>query len=128
MGRLESETPKPNRTQAKNELTTVEVEPYLERLLSSASADPEILAVILFGSSARDEMTASSDIDICLVFRLGKADRLALSRKRLEYAESDIDVQIFQFLPIYIRRRVLKEGKVLFCRDEEELYERHAGH
>jgi predicted nucleotidyltransferase len=126
MNRPESETSKSDRSWAKEGLAAAE--PYLERLLNSASADPEILAVILFGSSVRDEMTATSDIDICLVLHLGESARLALSRKRLENAESDIDVQIFQFLPIYIRRRVLKEGKVLFCRDEEELYERHAGH
>jgi predicted nucleotidyltransferase len=95
----------------------------VERLLRSAQADPDILAVILFGSTVRDERTATSDIDICLVFRFGGTDRQALRRKWLEYAGLDIDVQIFQLLPIYFRRRVLKEGRVLFCRDEEELYE-----
>ena len=47
-----------------------------------------------------------------------------LSRKRLEYlAQFDLDVQIFQALPLYIRSRILKEGKVLFVRDEDLLYD-----
>lgn len=98
----------------------------MESLLRRAQADPEILAVIQFGSAGRGERTPSSDIDICLVFHCGSPDRLALSRKRLDFlkdANLDLDVQIFQLLPLYIRRRVLKEGQVLFCRDEEELYE-----
>jgi len=98
----------------------------VERLLRRAQADPEVLAVIQFGSAGRGERTPSSDIDICLVFHRRSPDRLALSRKRLDYLKDtnlDLDVHIFQFLPVYIRRRVLKEGQVLFCRDEEELYE-----
>lgn len=98
----------------------------VERLLRRAQGDSEILAVIQFGSAGRGERTPSSDIDICLVFPRGSPDRLALSRKRLDYLKDtdlDLDVHIFQLLPIYIRRRALKEGQVLFCRDEEELYE-----
>ena len=34
-----------------------------------------------------------------------------------------MDVQVFQQLPIYIRQRVLKDGEVLFVRDEDQLYE-----
>lgn len=98
-------------------------EARVERLLQSARGDPDLLAVILFGSAARGDLAAASDIDICLVFGLGETDRPALSRKRLDYLRSDIDVQVFQLLPLYIRRRVLKEGKILFCRDERELYE-----
>ena len=32
------------------------------------------------------------------------------------------DIQIFQQLPIYLRQRVLKEGKVLCCKDQDALY------
>jgi len=95
----------------------------VRRLLHRAEADPEILAIIQFGSTVGGEIWSGSDIDICLVFRLNEADRQALSQRRLGYADLDLDIQVFQLLPIYIRRRVLKEGKVLFCKDENELYE-----
>ena len=96
----------------------------LERLLRKAREDRDILAVILFGSAARGDHTPTSDVDVCLVLQLRKYDSLALSRKKLAYLkQGDLDVHIFQQLPLYIRRRVLKEGKVLFERDTDALYE-----
>ncbi|MGB3944019.1 MAG: nucleotidyltransferase domain-containing protein [Methanothrix sp.] len=95
----------------------------LKRLLEKAAEDPEVLAVIQFGSTVRGEATASSDIDVCLVLRLEEADRLALSRKLLDYADLNLDLHVFGLVALYIRRRSLKEGRVLFCRDEDELYE-----
>lgn len=95
----------------------------MKRLLEKAAEDPEVLAVIQFGSTVHGEATASSDIDVCLVLHLEEADRLALSRKLLDYAGLNLDLHVFGLLPLYIRRRVLKEGRVLFCRDEGELYE-----
>lgn len=93
-------------------------------LINRVRADEDILAVILFGSHARGEGGAASDLDICLVLWPRSHSDLELSRKKLEYLVSfDFDIQIYQQLPLYIRRRVLKEGKVLFCRDEAKLYE-----
>jgi uncharacterized protein len=97
----------------------------VNKLVAQASQDTDVLAVILFGSVARGEQTAHSDVDICLVLTPERVrDKSVLSRKRLEYlAQFDLDVQIFQALPLYIRHRVLKEGQVLFVRDEDLLYE-----
>ena len=95
----------------------------LEKLLNKAREDQDILAVILFGSVARGEPTPASDVDVCLVLQVGKYDSLSLSRKKLAYLkQGNLDVHIFQQLPLYIRRRVLKEGKVVFERDTEALY------
>jgi predicted nucleotidyltransferase len=98
----------------------------LNRLLAMAKQDEEVLAVIIFGSAARDEQVPFSDVDICLVmmpqprpFRPNTP-----SHKRLEYMkDNSLDVRIFQQLPLYIRVRVLKEGRILFVRDENQLYE-----
>ena len=32
-------------------------------------------------------------------------------------------ISIFQQLPLYIRKRVLREGEIFFCRDDDALYE-----
>ena len=96
----------------------------LTALLARAEQDPEVLAVILFGSRARGEDIPDSDIDICLVLEPRSYSDLELSKKKLDYlAEFDLDIHIYQQLPLYIRHRVLKEGKVLFCRDEDVLYD-----
>jgi hypothetical protein len=34
-----------------------------------------------------------------------------------------LDIHVYQQLPLYIRKRILKEGETLFCRDEDALYE-----
>jgi predicted nucleotidyltransferase len=99
-------------------------EKKLEQLLKRVQKDNEILAVLLFGSMARGEQTAGSDVDICLVLQRQKYNSLAFSRKKLTYLQqSDLDVHIFQQLPLYIRRRVVKEGKVLFVRNLDALYD-----
>ncbi len=99
---------------------------HLDTLLEKARQDHEVLAVLLFGSLARQEQKKDSDVDICLVLAPNQnlSKEIFLSRKRLDYLkEFSFDIQIFQQLPLYIRSRVLKEAKILFVRNEELLYE-----
>jgi len=93
-------------------------------LLDKAKNDPGVLAVMLFGSHARGESRPDSDVDICLVLMPAVAGKQEGFDKRLAYvADFDIDARIYQQVPLYIRQRIHREGKVLFCRDEELLYE-----
>ena len=47
---------------------------------------------------------------------------------RLQYlAAFAADIQIFQQRPIYLRQRVLKDGEVWFCRDQDSLYDMALG-
>ena len=95
----------------------------LARLVETTKDDRDVLAVILFGSEARGEARAGSDIDVCLVLEDKRLDTLGQSQKRTAYLASyDLDIQIFQQIPLHLRVRVLREGKVLFCRDEDKLY------
>ena len=96
----------------------------LERVTLRARNDPAVLAVILFGSHARGEAEASSDVDVCLVLEPEVPSDLSASRKRLDYlTEADLELAIFQQLPLPARSRVLREGQVLFVRDTDRLYE-----
>ena len=96
----------------------------LARVLDRARSDPEVLAVILFGSRARGDASPGSDFDVCLVPAPGTGDRFDLTQKQIEYlADADVDLAVFHLLPLAIRSRLLKEGKVLFVRDEDALYD-----
>jgi predicted nucleotidyltransferase len=97
-----------------------------EALLGKAKSDEDVLAVMIFGSEARRERRSTSDVDICLVLDplIHHTKKKSYSQKRLEYLKDfDFDIQIFQQLPLFIRKRILKEGRVLFVRDERNLYE-----
>ena len=101
-------------------------EEVLEELLTRARQDEDVLAVLLFGSIIREEQTPLSDIDLCLVLvpKHTPIEPTAFSHKRLDYLKNfTFDIQIFQQLPLYVRRRILKEGRILFVRDEALLYE-----
>ena len=98
-------------------------DPALDRLVARAKEDPEVLAVLLFGSRARGTASSGSDIDVCLVLMDERRSDLAAARTRLQYlAGADLDIVLFHQLPIPMRSRVLKEGHVLFVRDEDALY------
>lgn len=100
------------------------LDPSLARLVSLAERDPDVLAVLLFGSRARGDATPCSDTDLCLILSPGLGAGEAAGRKRLEYlSQVDLDIAVFQALPLHVRVRVLKEGKVLFVRDEDALYD-----
>jgi uncharacterized protein len=95
----------------------------LDKLLQQVRADMNVCAVFLFGSVARGISNSLSDVDVCVVLN-DTLDNLTMSHKKLEYLSLvDYDISIFQQLPLYIRQRVIKEGKIVFCRSEEKLYE-----
>ena len=92
----------------------------MQKLIKRAEADEDILAVIVYGSYARGE--PFRDIDMCLVL-FPHAESKSFD-KRLEYSEyEDIDVQAFNELPLYIKPGVLKEGKIVHCKNEDLLYD-----
>ncbi len=95
----------------------------LNKLIKTTRKDNEVLAVFLFGSTIRGDSHKQSDIDICLVLKDRRYTPLELSRKKMRYLKLfDMDIEIFQQLPIYIRMRVIKEGKKLFHANEDKLY------
>ncbi len=94
----------------------------LKPLIQKAKKDKDIVAVMLFGSAARGEKYR--DIDVALVLRAGM-DSGSMFDKRLDYLKefSNLDIQIFNQLPLYIRQRILKEGKILLQNDTDALYD-----
>jgi predicted nucleotidyltransferase len=97
--------------------------PALARLVARAESDPDVLAAILFGSHARGEAGPVSDVDVCLMLRPGVDPDVAFERKLSYTGAFDVDLALFHELPLHVRSRVLREGRVLFVRDEDALYE-----
>lgn len=101
-------------------INSKEIQPTIYKLQKEMEQDPDILAILLYGSYARGE--EAQDVDLCLVLYPDKATNSF--DKQIEYSYYDkIDVQIFQALPLYIRPRVIKEGIVIYVKDENLLYD-----
>ncbi len=97
----------------------------LRRLIAEAERDARVVGVIAFGSAARGE--PHRDVDVAIV--LTRAARGAATDAAIEYAgfssgrkHVGLDVSVFQHLPLYVRHRVLTDARVLWARDEDEVY------
>ena len=78
--------------------------------------------IILFGSRARGDYRPDSDFDLCVYYEGSEREAFKFRALVLGHLPDNYDVQIFQLLPVYVKRECLK-GKVLYCRDETFLYD-----
>jgi len=78
--------------------------------------------VILFGSYGRGEARKDSDVDLCVYYKGRPKEAFKFRMLVLGILPENYDVQIFQLLPVYLKKECL-QGKVLFCRDETFLYD-----
>ncbi len=100
-----------------------EIQDRVKPILKKAKKDKDVLAVALFGSSVQNK-EYYRDIDICIILKQ-KFLNLDMAKKHIAYAgivSDKVDVSIFQQLPVYIRMRVLKEGKFLIIKDQSKMY------
>jgi predicted nucleotidyltransferase len=76
-----------------------------------------IHTVILFGSRAKGIGDEGSDFDICAVLTPGKEltlkERISLENSLPE----NVDLSLFQELPLNVRKRIFEEGEVLYSKD-----------
>ena len=88
-------------------------------ILAKASDDPDIIAVVLFGSRIKNEHYR--DTDICLFTK-----ESVTGDKRMEYLSQfgdKYDIQVFHELPLYVRSSVMKEGRILLDKDYHALFD-----
>ncbi|MDY6985261.1 MAG: nucleotidyltransferase domain-containing protein [Candidatus Thermoplasmatota archaeon] len=92
----------------------------LNALIEKIKEFPEVLAIIIFGSYAKETAKEISDIDIAVVVR--DPDKHIEGEIGSMYSPK-FDVVLFHHLPLHIQFEVLKQGKAVFCRDEKNLLE-----
>lgn len=95
-------------------------------VLEQAKQDTAVLAVILYGSRARGEATAASDVDLCVVLypkARTRDEQVTIREQYLPLLTPRRSIALFEQLPLYVKHRVLKEGEILLCKDEDGLYE-----
>jgi predicted nucleotidyltransferase len=93
----------------------------LNQILSRAKDDDEILAIVIYGSFARGE--EYHDIDVCLVVWPNRLENVNTLEKEISYSSDNLDIHIFQNLPLYIQAKVLEEGIVKLVKDDDEYFD-----
>jgi predicted nucleotidyltransferase len=89
----------------------------LNEVILTLKSSRFIHSIILFGSKARGTEKEKSDIDICVI---PKPDVEITLKERISLNNSvpeNIDISFLNELPVYIRKRIFLEGKVLYTQD-----------
>lgn len=86
----------------------------IKKLSNALKKIKSVKAAILFGSYAKGKQRKDSDIDICVITE-GEDD------SPLELSSEKIDISLFHRLPLTVRYRVFRDGKVIFNKDDRVL-------
>lgn len=97
-----------------------EIEKFL-KIAKGLKGFKKVKFIFLYGSLARGFARKDSDIDICIFYDGSKEEAERFRIKLLSLLPSRFDVQIFQSLPLYIRKEILK-GKSIYVRDTKFMY------
>ncbi len=84
-----------------------------------------IHSVLLYGSYSRNEQTARSDIDICIVApKLKTPEQFSklLGEIWQNINANKYDVRIFEELPLYIKMDIINAHKIIYSKNLQELY------
>ncbi|HMA83270.1 MAG TPA: nucleotidyltransferase domain-containing protein [Candidatus Thermoplasmatota archaeon] len=78
--------------------------------------------IILYGSQSTNNQTPMSDADIAVYYDAGKEQRFKFRMKILGRVDDHYDIQIFQDLPLYIKKDVIK-GNLLYTSDKRLIHD-----
>jgi predicted nucleotidyltransferase len=89
-------------------------------LILTENKGKKIKAILLFGSHADKTATKRSDIDICVLFKneVTLRDATAFRIKVLGKLPPIVDLQVFNILPIKLKKSISDNHKILF-KDKE---------
>lgn len=91
----------------------------LEYVIKKLSELDYVRAIFLFGSFVKGKARKDSDIDIAILTeRIDKDKEFEI----MGYGSELFDVSVFSRLPLIIQFRILKEGKIVFCKNKKDIY------
>ncbi len=87
--------------------------------------EKEIHSILLYGSYAKKQQHKKSDIDICIVtpgLTTPKEFSNLLGKIWRKVDGMRYDIRLFEELPLYIKASIIKNYKIIFSKNLEELY------
>ena len=93
----------------------------LNHAIKDLSKLPFVYAIILFGSQIKGNAREDSDIDIAVLTKkvLNEKEETNI----FGFSSEKFDISLFHKLPLIIQFRIIRDGKVAFCRDEKYFHE-----
>ncbi|UUX91364.1 nucleotidyltransferase domain-containing protein [Methanoplanus endosymbiosus] len=102
-------------------ILSVDEKRQLTAIAEELSEIPEVNAIILFGFRAGGRPKPYSDIDICVITMdcPKRSDKEEIG----SFSARNVDLSIFDDLPVFVRFSVFQSGSVIFLRDKSRLNE-----
>ena len=95
-----------------------------EKIRKTLEKERNILFAYIFGSYARGEARENSDIDIAIYVKRVPKDIFKYESKIASKIEKEIkkqvEVRVLNKLPSLLQSRIMKEGKLVFSKNEKE--------
>ena len=98
-----------------------EVKKFLKKLKARKDFH-RVKFVILFGSQTTGKANKMSDYDFAVYYEGDKKERFQFRISFGGQISDNFDLQVFQDLPIFVRKEVLK-GKIIYAEDLSFVYE-----
>ena len=83
----------------------------------------KIKFIILYGSIVEGNQTPLSDIDLSVYYEGTKEERFKFRMEALGNVNDKFDIQIFQDLPLYIRKEIISHGEILYQKNYSEIFD-----
>lgn len=94
----------------------------IKTTLLKLDKNKRIKFMVLFGSVLNKSDTPLSDIDIAVYYKAKKEERFKFRIKALGELPKKIDLQIFQDLPLPVKKEILG-GKILYYDDYQFIFD-----
>jgi len=96
----------------------------LLKTLKSMKEFKKVKFIFIYGSEVTGGKLRTSDVDFCIYYDTNSKEEMEKFRlKLLSKLPENFDVQIFQLLPLFVRKEVLK-GKLVYAENEEFVYQK----
>ena len=79
--------------------------------------------IIIYGSAVKGKLTDKSDIDLAVFYNADMQKRFEYRVSVLGRVDNIYDIQIFQDLPIYIQKDIISNGKVIYFKNYNEIFD-----
>jgi len=98
------------------------IDKRLNLLLEKASKDPNVIAVLMFGSFAAGK-TDYHDVDLAFLLTDEKDELSILSEYDDLREDPNFDISCLNSLAISVKEEVLAGARILLCKDKSRLYD-----